>query len=102
PLHKVIVEAREPVGGLYDQRRIEQVIENLLENAIKYSPEGGKVWLKVWGQDTEAHVTVRDEGIGIPSEEIPRIFERFHRGANVNDRQFAGLGLGLFICRSIV
>ena len=53
-------------------------------------------------QNGQAHFKVCDHGIGIPPEELPRIFERFHRGTNVNDRQFAGLGLGLFICRSIV
>src|SRR5207249_2831704 len=96
------MKSLRPVVGIFDQQRIEQVLENLLENAVKYSPDGGDITIKVWAQDDEAHLTVRDHGIGIPAEELPRIFERFHRGANVNDRQFAGLGLGLFICRSIV
>ena len=100
--HGIIVQADAPVVGFFNQKRIEQVLENLVENGIKYSPHGDTINVALWEQNGDAHIQVCDHGIGIPAEELPRIFERFHRGTNVNDRQFAGLGLGLFICRSIV
>lgn len=100
--HRLEVAAAGPVVGSYDPRRIGQVIENLVENAVKYSPEATAVRIGVSQSDGHAHVQVSDEGIGIPPEELSRVFDRFHRGSNVDDRRFAGMGLGLFICRGIV
>ncbi|MGN6675878.1 MAG: sensor histidine kinase, partial [Thermomicrobiales bacterium] len=99
---QIIVDAPEPVVGRYDRMRVTQLLENLVENAIKYSPDGGEVRIRVWGDNDQATLTVRDPGIGIPAADLPHLFERFHRGTNVDDRQFAGMGLGLYICRSIV
>lgn len=99
--HPCTVVAKGRVVGHYDEVRITQLIENLVENAIKYSPEGGAVLVKVWREARGNCLSVTDEGIGIPSADIPRLFERFHRGTNVNDRKFSGMGLGLFICRGI-
>jgi signal transduction histidine kinase len=96
------LDAPGPVVGRYDRRRMIQLLDNLLENAVKYSPGGGEVRVAVGRELDVARLTVRDEGIGIPAADIGRIFDRFHRGTNVDDRQFAGLGLGLFICRGIV
>jgi signal transduction histidine kinase len=96
------VEASGPVVGVYDRRRVEQLLQNLIENAKKYSPERTPVTIKVWQEDGEARVTVADSGIGIPAADLPRIFERFSRASNVDDRRFHGMGLGLFICRGIV
>ena len=96
------VEASAPVVGVYDRRRIEQLIQNLIENAKKYSPEQTPINIKVWQEDAEAHIDVADSGIGIPAADLPRIFERFSRASNVDDRRFHGMGLGLFICRGIV
>jgi len=90
------------VVGVSDAFRITQLLENLVENGVKYSPLGGDVRLKVWADDERAHISVSDQGIGIPAHDLPHIFERFYRAANVDDRQFAGMGLGLFICRGIV
>jgi signal transduction histidine kinase len=78
-----------------------QLLENLVENAIKYSPEGGDVRMCVWRENGEARLTVTDQGIGISASDLPMLFERFQRGTNVDDRRFAGMGLGLFICRGI-
>jgi signal transduction histidine kinase len=100
--HPVHVDVRGAVVGSYDSRRIEQVVENLVENAKKYSPEATPVSLTVWQQDGEARITVRDRGIGIPAADLPGIFERFSRASNVNDRKFHGMGLGLYICRGII
>ena len=96
------VEASAPVVGVYDRRRIEQLLQNLLENAKKYSPEQTPITIKVWQEDGKARVAVTDSGIGIPAADLPRIFERFSRASNVDDRRFHGMGLGLFICRGIV
>jgi signal transduction histidine kinase len=100
--HHVTVSADAPVVGSYDLRRIGQVIENLVENAVKYSPEASEVQLALAQRDGHALIDVTDQGIGIPAPDIPHIFDRFHRAANVDDRRFAGMGLGLFICKGIV
>jgi signal transduction histidine kinase len=100
--HPCTLEAAAPVVGVWDHVRVMQVIDNLVENAVKYSPDGGEVRLKVWQGGEEAHLTVTDQGIGIPTADLPLVFERFHRGSNVDDRRFAGMGLGLFITRGIV
>jgi signal transduction histidine kinase len=99
---KCQVEASAPVVGEYDRRRVEQLFQNLIENAKKYSPERKPIKIKIWQQEAEARVTVEDSGIGIPAADLPRIFERFSRASNVDDRRFHGMGLGLFICRGIV
>ncbi|HEU5316173.1 MAG TPA: ATP-binding protein [Chloroflexota bacterium] len=100
--HPCRAETAGTVEGQFDRTRIEQVLNNLLENAIKYSPEGGAIVVRVWAEGERAHLTVADKGIGILPEDQPFVFERFHRGRNVDDRQFAGMGLGLYICRAIV
>jgi signal transduction histidine kinase len=97
-----LVEASAPVVGAYDRRRIEQLLQNLIENAKKYSPDRTPIKIKVWQEDSEARVAVEDAGIGIPAADLPRIFERFSRASNVDDKRFHGMGLGLFICRGIV
>lgn len=83
-------------------RRLEQVLDNLVSNAIKYSSPGGEVYIA--GQATPAEVTlsVRDSGIGIPLEEQERIFERFYRVASPDTRAVSGTGLGLYLTRAIV
>lgn len=101
PLHTCCVEAEEPVVGSYDGVRIVQLIDNLLENAVKYSPNGGPINVRIWRDGDVAHLTVTDRGIGIPAEDLDGLFDRFQRGTNVDDRRFAGMGLGLFICRGI-
>jgi signal transduction histidine kinase len=100
--HRIVIEASEPLKGQFDLTRMRQLFMNLTENAVKYSPEGGEVLIKASVVDGAAYVTVSDPGIGIPPAELPRIFERFHRGANVNDRTYPGMGLGLYICHGIV
>jgi signal transduction histidine kinase len=101
-VHATDVDIRGVVVGVYDRRRLEQLVENLVENAKKYSPEATPIDVAVWHQDGEARISVRDRGIGIPSADLPRIFERFSRASNVDDRKFHGMGLGLYICRGIV
>jgi signal transduction histidine kinase len=100
--HACELDVRGAIVGNYDRRRIEQLVENLVENANKYSPEATPVRVEVWQHDGEARISVRDQGIGIPPADLPKIFERFSRGSNVDDRKFHGMGLGLYICRGIV
>jgi signal transduction histidine kinase len=99
---RIKISAGGPVVGTYDPRRIGQVLENLVENAVKYSPDESEVQIDLAQRDGQAYVDVTDHGIGIPAGDLPQIFERFHRGSNVDDRRFAGMGLGLFICKGIV
>jgi PAS domain S-box-containing protein len=85
-----------------DAHRIEQVLYNLLDNAIKYSPDGGRVDVRAIASGDEVTVSVIDEGLGIPADELPSLFERFHRGKGARSRGIGGTGLGLAICRGIV
>ena len=88
--------------GRWDPQRLEQVIRDLIDNAIRYSPDGGVVGVRVSHAGHIAHLCVRDEGIGVPPEERERIFEAFYRGAEPQRRNLSGLGLGLFVSRAIV
>jgi signal transduction histidine kinase len=100
--HRVVLDGNEPLLGSFDAVRIRQLLDNLIENAVKYSPAGGEVRVSVWPVDGEARLSVADRGIGIPAEDLSSLFERYHRGRNVDDRRYSGLGLGLYICRAIV
>jgi PAS domain S-box-containing protein len=85
-----------------DPDRMRQVVDNLLSNALKYSPEGSDIDVVVASIDGYVATSVSDYGIGIPRDEIPQLFERFHRARNVSSRYYGGLGLGLYIARAIV
>jgi PAS domain S-box-containing protein len=105
-LHEFVFEAETPsVTVTVDETRAHRVLANLLTNAIKYSPEGGPVRVTIKEMESSegrsAVLAVRDEGLGIPREDLPYIFDRFHRGANVV-RRVAGIGLGLASARELV
>jgi two-component system phosphate regulon sensor histidine kinase PhoR len=85
-----------------DQGRLEQVVVNLLENAIKYTPDGGSIRLFTEDDDAYIRVSVADTGIGIPFKDLPRIFERFYRVDEARTREQGGTGLGLAIVKHIV
>lgn len=86
-----------------DQAKLRQVIQNLISNAVKYSPSGGKVMVTAREQGEEAlRVTVTDEGIGIPADQMDRLFQKFSRVDSAEAREIKGSGLGLWICREIV
>jgi signal transduction histidine kinase/PAS domain-containing protein len=94
PDEKVIVNA--------DRARLEQVLENLVQNAIKYSPSGGPVSVRLTQAGGAARITVRDEGIGIPAAAMPHLFTRFYRAENADANHIGGLGVGLSIARDII
>jgi signal transduction histidine kinase len=106
--HQLRVEASRPVYVRADRRRVEQVLQNLLDNAIKYSPEGGPIVVRVGetlareGRPEMALVTVHDQGVGMSSEAATRVFQRFYQAGTVPVRGHVGLGLGLYISRGIV
>jgi signal transduction histidine kinase len=99
--HTLMLSAPESVQADVDHDRITQVVMNLLDNAIKYSPSGGLIEVDLSRSNHhEACLIVRDHGIGIPEDRRDRLFERFYRAHG--DDQFSGMGLGLFITRHVV
>jgi signal transduction histidine kinase/integral membrane sensor domain MASE1 len=85
-----------------DAMRLEQVLDNLVQNAIKYSPGGGRVEVRIEQQNDTACLWVSDEGIGIPHTAVPQLFERFYRAPNVDPQQITGMGIGLYVVKEIV
>jgi signal transduction histidine kinase len=101
PRHAVRVEATDDVVGDWDAARLERAVDNLVGNAVKYSPEGGEVLVRVRpGGDGWAEVSVADSGVGIPAADLATVFDRFRRASN--SRGFVGSGIGLASVRQIV
>lgn len=90
------------IWGEWDETRIEQVISNLIDNAVKYSPAGGEVVISLESDGERAEVTITDEGIGIPEGERQHLFEKFHRSTGPAVQSIGGMGLGLYLCQEIV
>ena len=93
---------KEPVNIMGNSDRVEQMLINLIENAIKYNKPGGSVTVQVFSNGVEANVAISDTGIGIAEENLPRLFERFYRVDKGRSRQMGGTGLGLAIVKHIV
>ena len=93
-------EAPALVSG--DGGRLEQVLQNLLGNAIKYSPAGGPIVVQVERNATEVQLTVTDTGIGIPADALPNLFRRFYRAENAQAQHIRGSGIGLYVVNEIV
>jgi two-component system, sensor histidine kinase len=85
-----------------DATRLEQVLLNLLTNAIKYTPPGGRIEVRIWNEDKQVAIAVRDTGVGIDPEMLPRIFDLFRQAERTLDRSQGGLGIGLTLVRSLV
>jgi signal transduction histidine kinase len=92
----------EPVRQRHDPPRVGQVLSNLIGNAIKFTPAGGRITVRLTPTTEGADVTVTDTGMGITPTELPRVFDRFYRGVRAHEARAAGSGLGLSIVRSIV
>ncbi|WP_110113008.1 ATP-binding protein [Bacillus sp. CGMCC 1.16541] len=94
------VKEEKPI--LLDPDRIEQVLTNLIDNAIRHTDEGGEVALQLESTDHELRLAVKDTGVGIPQEDLPFVFERFYKADKARTRGKAGTGLGLAIAKNIV
>ncbi|MDP3542371.1 MAG: ATP-binding protein [Elusimicrobiota bacterium] len=91
-----------PLTGLADAEQVRRILANLIDNAIKYTEPGGRVEISLEAWDAEAVVSVRDTGVGIPVEDLSRIFERFYRVDKSRSREAGGTGLGLAIVKHLV
>jgi signal transduction histidine kinase len=91
-----------PVSIVADPERLEQVLTNLLDNAVKYSPDGPQLRVRLQSKARGVLLEVADRGIGLPPSAAERIFEPFSRAGNAEELQITGMGLGLYICRNIV
>lgn len=101
--HQLVCEsASTPAEVSVDPLRITQALENLLDNALKYTPAGSRIVLAVTTKEGEIEIRVRDNGPGIPAEDLPHIFERFYRVDKGRSREKGGTGLGLSIVKHIV
>jgi signal transduction histidine kinase/ActR/RegA family two-component response regulator len=101
--HELTITApAQPIYLQADQTRLAQAISNLLNNSAKYTEPGGQVWLTVERQGSDAVVTVRDNGIGIPADMLPRIFDMFAQVDHSPDRVQGGLGIGLTLVKRLV
>jgi PAS domain S-box-containing protein len=94
--------AAAPLLVAGDVLRLEQVLQNLLQNAIKYSPQGGEVIVQLEQRDTRASISITDQGIGIPAEAIPRLFRRFYRAESAKTHRIEGTGIGLYVAKEII
>jgi len=100
-LHELHLVAPPVVFGTWDPDRIFQIFQNLLSNALKYAPSGGQILVRIESTDDHAHVSIRDQGIGVAPESLPHLFDRFYRAPSTAG-EARGLGLGLAIARGLV
>ena len=97
-----VAPVNHPILALADLDRAAQILINLVGNAIRYTPEGGQVWLSVQANGRFAEISVQDDGLGIPPDAMPYIFERFYRVDHSRSRTSGGTGIGLTISRHLV
>lgn len=101
----ILVDDETTTGAISiqaDEQRLEQVITNLISNAIKYSPEGGPITVSLQQTDAQIELTIADQGIGVPLKEQARLAERFYRAENAQMTTSKGLGLGLYLVNALV
>lgn len=101
--HEIVLEAPESMPEIIgDSDKIDQILTNLVGNAVKYSPGGGKVTVKIEVKEPDVIISISDQGIGIPKDHLPKVFERFHRVHTEDNRKIYGTGLGLFLVKHLV
>ena len=97
------LNAEEGIAAPVNPPLLEQALTNLVDNAVKYSNPGGLVQIDIRrGEGAQVRISVRDQGIGIPQKDLPRVFERFYRVDRARSRELGGTGLGLAIVKHIV
>lgn len=99
-IHVAHDDSRLAVRG--DELRIYQVLQNLLQNAVKYSPAGGEISIRSAAVGGWAEIDISDHGIGIPAQDLPHLFDRFYRAANAERNRISGIGLGLYVVHEII
>ncbi len=93
---------RQKLGMIGDEERIKDVLRNLLGNAIKFTPENGKIYVEIDLREGDVFIKIQDTGIGIPAKELDKIFEKMYRASNSKSISVKGTGMGLFIVKNIV
>ena len=101
-IHLKPVVSNQPLHVLGDREALQQVFDNLIDNAIKYTESGGSVEIVARAQGSEVRIQIQDTGMGIPPEDLPRVFERFYRVDKARSRELGGTGLGLSIVKHYV
>ncbi len=101
-LEAVSPEPAEHVLTWADEEAVGEILDNLVDNAVKYTPAGGHIRVRWWREDGQACLEVQDNGIGIAAHDLPRIFERFYRVDKARSRELGGTGLGLSIVKHLV
>lgn len=100
--HNIVFVSAPGIWLNADREKTSQVFNNLLSNADKYSPPGSTIEVTATVKDNYAEVSVRDEGTGVNSEDLPRLFERYYRVKEADKNHIAGFGIGLYLCAEIV
>ncbi|MBS1717232.1 MAG: PAS domain S-box protein [Armatimonadetes bacterium] len=101
--HTLVLDIPEPLPMIVaDKDKLDQIVTNLLNNAVKYSPNGGNITIHGTCKDGELLVGIEDQGLGIPKDHLGKVFERFHRVNNEDNRKIYGTGLGLFLVKHLV
>ena len=95
-------ECQEPLLAMVDAGRISQVLDNLVSNAVKYSPDGGTLTVRAWASGTDLHCQVSDTGLGMSAAEQAGVFQKFFRAGTAVERGIPGIGLGLMISKTII
>ena len=101
-LRLIAAPAMEPVFALADEEALAEILDNLVDNAIKYTPAAGTITLRWFAEDQQAILQVADTGVGIPDKDLPRVFERFYRVDKARSRELGGTGLGLSIVKHLM
>jgi two-component system phosphate regulon sensor histidine kinase PhoR len=99
---EVVVEMESPFTIRADRRRLEQMLTNLVDNAVKFSEKGGRVWIRGRANGNGSTLSVKDEGAGIPRESLEKVFHRFHQESKDYSRERGGTGLGLAIVKHLM
>lgn len=100
--HTIQIKNLHPVIVYGDKFRIYQVITNLINNAVKYSPDGEKILVSLVAKKSEVTIKIKDFGMGIPKEQQEKIFDRFYQTSEAREKIYSGLGMGLYIAYEIV